>query len=166
MNENETNNALGSVEPRAATQKRKYVKRDYIYENRFSFTDAAMSRVRWNNLRRNDRRFDEKIPGLCARVNRDNTITFYAYKSIHMYNKNKNIWQPNVVYKKMFQWAKNTGFDCEAARDKVSKFLDKIQDSRTVGDEDITIEYAVKKFIKTGLDGFTLEISQKNIRKL
>ena len=41
-----------------------------------------------------------------------------------MYNKKKNIWTPNVVYKKIFTWAKNTGFNCEAARDKVSEILD------------------------------------------
>ncbi|HCI71689.1 MAG TPA: hypothetical protein DHV30_14305 [Balneola sp.] len=73
-----------------------------------------------------------------------------------MYNKKKNKWAPNVIYKKMFQWAKNTGFRCEDARDKVSDYLSKITESRTVSDDDVTIEYLVKKFIKTGLTGFTL----------
>lgn len=155
MNDNDTNIAVGSVEPPAAAQRKKYKKRDAIFESKFSFTDAHMARVRWNNLKSVDRRFDEKIPGLCVRVHKDNNIIFYAFKSVNMYNKKKNVWQPNVVYKKMFQWARNTGFDCESARDRVSEFLEKIQDSKTLSDEEITVEYAVKKFVSTGLDGFT-----------
>ena len=30
----------------------------------------------------------------------------------------------------MWHWAKNTGFDCESAREKVSSILDQIVDSR------------------------------------
>ncbi len=48
-----------------------------------------------------------------------------------MYNKKQNKWAPNVVYKKMFHWAKNTGFRCEDARDKVSRITcDKIVESK------------------------------------
>ena len=71
-----------------------------------------------------------------------------------MYNKKKNKWAPNVIYKKMFQWAKNTRFRCEDARDKVSDYLAKITESRTVSDDDVTIEYLVKKFYKNWIDWF------------
>ena len=45
---------------------------------------------------------------------------FYAFKNVPMYNKVKAIWAKNVVYKKMFVWNRNTGFNCDAARNKVA----------------------------------------------
>ena len=85
-----------------------------------------------------DRRYDVKIPGLCVHL-RPRGITFYAYKSVPMYNKKKDIWAPNVVYKKMFVWSKNTGFNCDAARNKVAGYLDQIVDSRSKTDDEITV---------------------------
>ena len=66
--------------------------REPIFKTRFSFTDA-------------------KIKGLCVETKPSQIIAFYAYKSVHMYNKKKNKWALNVVYRKMWHWAKNTGFD-------------------------------------------------------
>ena len=74
-----------------------------------------------------------------------------------MYNRKNNKWGQNVVYKKMFHWAKNTGFNCEAAREKVSKYLDQITQSKSKTESEITVEYLVRKFIKTGLNGFTFK---------
>ena len=45
---------------------KKNQKREPIYESKFSFTDANMSRVRKNPGKKVDRRFDSKIPGLCC----------------------------------------------------------------------------------------------------
>ena len=104
---------------------KKNQKREPIYESKFSFTDANMARIRKNPGKKVDRRFDSKIPGLCCIV-KDPKINFYAWKRVPMFNRNKNTTETNVVYKKMFQWAKNTGFDCSAARDKVGEYLDKI----------------------------------------
>jgi len=152
------NNAVAATDEAApaAKQKKKYKKREPIFESRFSFTDPNMARVRFNNIKKVDRRFDDKVSGLCARVKTSQQITFYAFKSVNMYNKKKNKWEPNVVYKKMFHWAKNTGFRCEDARDKVFSFLDKITESRTVTDDEVTIEYLTRKFIKVGMSGFKL----------
>ena len=161
MNDNETNIAVGSVEPPAAQPKKKYKKREPIFENKFSFTDEKMARAKHILGKKYDRRYDKNVPGLCVHLRPSGVKTFYAYKSVPMYNKKKNIWAPNVVYKKMFHWAKNTGFDCEAARDKVSEYLEKINQSKTMSDEDITVEYAVKKFVSTGLDSFTFRDQSK-----
>ena len=149
------NKAVAAVAAPAIPQKRKYKRREAIFEKRFSFTDENMARAVCDG-KKYDRRFDSKIPGLCVHLRTSGSKIFYAYKSVNMYNKKKNKWAPNVIYKKMFQWAKNTGFRCEDARDKVSDYLSKITESRTVSDDDVTIEYLVKKFIKTGLTGFTL----------
>ena len=149
------NKAVAAVAAPAIPQKRKYKKREAIFEKRFSFTDENMARAACDGSKY-DRRFDTKISGLCVHLRPSGAKTFYAYKSVNMYNKKKNKWAPNVIYKKMFHWAKNTGFRCEDARDKVSDYLAKITESRTVSDDDVTIEYLVKKFIKTGLTGFTL----------
>ena len=141
--------------PAAQQEKKKYSKREPIFENKFSFTDQNMARAKHILGKKYDRRFDEKVPGLCAHL-RPTGITFYAFKSVPMYNKKKNIWAPNVVYKKMFRWSKNTGFNCDAARNKVSGFLAEIKDSRSKPSSEITVGYLVKKFKKTGLNGFTL----------
>ena len=154
---NKTDNALGSVEPRAEEQKRKYSKRDFIFEIRFSFTDATLSRVKKRLGKTNDRRFDEKIPGLCLKVNNYNRITFYAYKRVPQYNSNKNSWEPNTIYKKMFVWSKNTGFNCNAAKDKVAAYLDRIVDSRSLAQDEITFGDLAKKYMEKGLTGFKLQ---------
>ena len=86
---------------------RTYKQREAIYETKFSFTDKNMVRVKYRKLS-HDRRYDEKIPGLSIEVYPKH-ITFFVFKNINMYNKKKNTWAPNVVYKKMFVWAKNTG---------------------------------------------------------
>ena len=59
----------------------------------------------------------------------------------------------------------NTGFNCEAARDKVSEYLDQIQDSRTTTDDDITVGYTTKKFINTGLDGWQFRDQSKKYKE-
>ena len=140
-----------------AAPETKRMAREPIYATGFSFTDANMARAKYRNGVSRDKRFDTKIKGLCVEVRPSGTITFYAYKSVHMYNKKHNKWAPNVVYRKMFHWAKNTGFNCEAARDTVSKYVSMITDSKSKVDSEITVEYLVKKFIKTGLNGFTLK---------
>ena len=82
-----------------------------------------MARTKHRNGVTKDRRYDTKIKGLCVKIKPKQTITFYAYKSVQMYIKKKNVWAPNVVYRKMWHWAKNTGFDCESVRDKVGEYI-------------------------------------------
>ena len=151
----ETNKAVAAVA--APESKSKRMAREPIYATGFSFTDANMARAKYRNGVSRDKRFDTKIKGLCVEVRPSGTITFYAYKSVHMYNKKQNKWAPNVVYRKMWHWAKNTGFDCEAARNKVSEYINQITDSKSKVGSDITVDYLVRKFIKTGLNGFTLK---------
>ncbi len=153
---NKQNNALAAVAAPADSQKKKYKKREPIFENKFSFTDENMARAKHILGKKYDRRYDTKVSGLCAHLRQSGIKTFYAFKSVNMYNKKKNKWAPNVVYKKMFHWAKNTGFRCEDARDKVSDSLDKITESRTVTGDEVTIEYLTRKFIKTGMEGFKI----------
>ena len=86
---NKTDNALGSVEPRANEQKRKYSKRDFIFEIRFSFTDATLSRVKKRLGKTVDRRFDEKIPGLCLKVS-DNDRQI-ANREVLLIDKEKHL---------------------------------------------------------------------------
>ena len=84
----------------APKTKRKYKPREAIYETKFSFTDENIVRVKWRKLA-HDRRYDEKIPGLALEAYANGRITFFVFKNINMYNKKKNEWTPNVVYKKM-----------------------------------------------------------------
>ena len=74
-----------------------------------------------------------------------------------MYNKKKNTWAPNVVYRKMWHWAKNTGFDCEAARDKAAEYINQITDSKSKADSEITVEYLAYIFNIINLDSLCLE---------
>ena len=150
------NIAVAAVAAPAASQKKKYKKREPIFENKFSFTDENMPRAKHILGKKYDRRYDTKVPGLCVHLRPSGVKTFYAFKSVNMYNKKKNKWAPNVVYKKMFHWAKNTGFTCEDARDKVAEYLEKITESRTVTGDEVTIEYLTRKFIKTGMEGFKI----------
>ena len=148
---------VAAVASPADSSKKSYKKRDPIWDNKFSFTDQNMARAKHILGKKYDRRYDVKIPGLCAHLRPNGGITFYAYKSVNMYNRKNNKWGPNVVYKKMFRWAKNSGFNCEAARNKVSKVLDQINQSKSKTESEITVEYLVRKFIKNGLNGFTFK---------
>ena len=116
----ETNKAIAAV---AAPESKTRIMREPIFKTGFSFTNANMARAKYRNGVSKDRRFDSKIKGLCVEVKPNQVKTFYAYKSVHMYNKKKNTWAPNVVYRKMWHWAKNTGFDCESVRDKVGEYI-------------------------------------------
>ena len=156
--------AVASVDAPATSQKRKYKKREPIFEVRFSFTDGNMARAKYYG-KKIDRRYDTKVSNLCCHLRKTGKKTFYAFKSVNMYNRQKNMWAPNIIYKKMFHWAKNTGFTCEDARDKVAEYLEKITESRTVADDEVTVEYLVKKFIKTGLDGFQLRDDSKTYKE-
>ena len=120
MTINDNDKAVAAVAAPASNSKRNYKKREAIYETTFSFTDSTMARVTARNGIGRDRRFDKKIPGLSIEVYPSGKITFFVYKNINMYNKKKNVWAPNVIYKKMFVWARNTGFNCEAAREKAA----------------------------------------------
>ena len=157
MTINDNDKLVAAVAAPAVVQKKSYKKREAIWDNKFSFTDQNMARAKHILGKKYDRRYDEKVTGLCVHLRPSGGKTFYAYKSVHMYNKKKNEWAPNVVYKKMWHWAKNTGFDCESAREKVSSILDQIVDSRSKANDEITVEYLVRKFIKTGMNGFTLK---------
>jgi len=165
MTINNDDKAVAAVAAPASNSKRNYKKREAIYETTFSFTDATMARVAARNGIKNDRRFDEKIPGLAIQVYPSGKITFFVYKNVNMYNRKKNTWAPNVIYKKMFVWAKNTGFNCEAAREKAAAYLDQITDSRSKTDDEITVEYLVRKFIKTGMEGFTLKDESRTYKE-
>ena len=134
----ETNKAIAAV---AAPESKTRIMREPIFKTGFSFTNANMARAKYRNGISKDRRFDSKIKGLCVEVKPNQVKTFYAYKSVHMYNKKKNTWAPNVVYRKMWHWAKNTGFDCEAARDKAAEYINQITDSKSKADSEITVEY-------------------------
>ena len=70
-----------------------------------------------------------------------------------------------MLFIKMFHWAKNTGFRCEDARDKVSRILEKIVESKTVASDDITVEYLTRKFIKTGLRDLRCAMSPGSINQ-
>ena len=89
----ETQKVVAAVAAPAA----KRMAREPIYATGFSFTDANMARAKYRNGVSRDKRFDTKIKGLCVEVRPSGTITFYAYKSVHMYNKKHNKWAPNVV---------------------------------------------------------------------
>ena len=72
-------------------------------EKLYSKHDLVLQMRIWQELHtteRVDRRFDSKIPGLCIHLRPSGVKTFYAYKSVNMYNKKQNKWAPNVVYKK------------------------------------------------------------------
>jgi len=165
MTINDNDKAVAAVAAPASNSKRNYKKREAIYETTFSFTDSTMARVTARSGIERDRRFDEKIPGLSIEVYPSGKITFFVYKNINMYNKKKNVWAPNVIYKKMFVWARNTGFNCEAAREKAAAYLDQITDSRSKTSDEITVEYLVKKFIKTGMNGFTLRDESRTYKE-
>lgn len=147
--------------PTKEKKKKQYKKREPIYDVRFSFTDSNMVRAKIRNdvktgkLKKIDKRYDDKGNGLAV-ILRANSKIFYAYKNVPMYNKNKNSWEKNIVYKKMFTWGKNTGFNCEAARDNVAEYLDKILDSRTTDSNEVTLEELSKKYIQTGISGFKI----------
>ena len=78
--------------PVSARSKRKYKQREPIYETSFSFTDSNIVRAKLRTGIKNDRRYDDRIPGLSLRIGREDKITFYAWKNVPMYNRKRNTW--------------------------------------------------------------------------
>ena len=75
---NNDDKAVAAVAAPASNSKRNYKKREAIYETKFSFTDATLARVKPRYGVKNDRRFDEKIPGLSVQVYPSGKITFFC----------------------------------------------------------------------------------------
>ena len=56
-----------------------------------------MARAKHIGGKKYGRRYDEKVTGLSIHLSPSGAKTFYAYKSVYMYNKKQNKWAPPKV---------------------------------------------------------------------
>tara|TARA_B110000483_G_C18150107_1_gene525097 strand:+ start:304 stop:594 length:291 start_codon:yes stop_codon:yes gene_type:complete len=71
-----------------------------------------------------DKRFDKLTQGLCLFIQPNGSKTFYAVKSMEMFNKNKNRMEKNAVFRKIFQMEDNPNRNYNAAKlEVIYRFL-------------------------------------------
>ena len=80
---------------------REYKKREKITAATFDFTMQKLQyQIEYQGKgKAPDKRFDKSTQGLCLFIQPNGSKTFYAVKSMEMFNKKKNRMERNAVFK-------------------------------------------------------------------
>ena len=137
--------------------KRDYKKREKITDRTFDFTKEKLQYqiVYQGNGIQPTKYFDKSTEGLCLFFRPNGKKTFYAVKSVEMYNKRKSILEKNAKYKKIFTMEDRPDRDYQAAKNELSKVLTLITQPKNKTEQK-TFEVLAKEFLKSGLIGYRL----------
>jgi len=88
---------------------REYKKREKITAATFDFKMQKLQyQIEYQGKgKAPDKRFDKSTQGLCLFIQPNGSKTFYAVKSMEMFNKKKNGMERNAVFKKIFRMEDN-----------------------------------------------------------
>ena len=97
---------------------REYKKREKITAATFDFTMQKLQyQIEYQGEgKAPDKRFDKSTQGLCLFIQPNGSKTFYAVKSMEMFNKKKNRMERNAVFKKIFRMEDNPNKNYLAAK--------------------------------------------------
>ena len=104
-----------------------------------------------------DKRFDENTEGLCLFIWPSGSIVFYAFKLVEMFNKKKDKFEKNCLYKKMFKYQDVQGYKYRDAKDKLKAALDELKNPVEKDSSGLQFKDLAKRFIKEGMDGCRLD---------
>ena len=104
-----------------------------------------------------DKRFDKNTSGLCLFISPKGEKTFYAFKSVKMYNKKKGRTERNAVYQKIFRFSDTKGFKYSDVKDKIKGVLDSMTEVVAGKDQDKLFGHYCKLFLKDGTEGLRLK---------
>ena len=103
-----------------------------------------------------DKRYDTKTEGLSLWISPNGIKTFYAFKKVQMFNKEKLILERNNIYKKIFRFEDTTHRNLAAAKDELPEVLRKMSVPRVESNEDITFKSLAKDILKNGTNVYRL----------
>jgi len=104
-----------------------------------------------------DKRFDKNTSGLCIFISPKGEKTFYAFKSMKMYNKKKGITERNAIYRKVFRFSDTKGYKYSDVKEKIKDVLDSMTEVVIGKDKDKPFGHYCKLFIKDGVEGLRLK---------
>lgn len=103
-----------------------------------------------------DKRYDTKTEGLSLWISPNGIKTFYAFKKVQMFNKEKLILERNNIYKKIFRFEDTTHRNLATAKDELPEVLRKMSVPRVESNEDITFKSLAKDILKNGTNVYRL----------
>ena len=104
-----------------------------------------------------DKRFDTNCESLCIFIWPSDTIVFYAYKWVDMFNHKTGKLEKNVRYKRMFKYQDVQGYKYRDAKDKLKATLDELKNPVEKDSSGLQFKDLAKRFIKEGMDGCRLD---------
>ena len=136
---------------------REYKKREKITAATFDFTMQKLQyQIEYQGKgKAPDKRFDKSTQGLCLFIQPNGSKTFYAVKSMEMFNKKKNRMERNAVFKKIFRMEDNPNKNYLAAKAELPNVLKAMEKPKHKTDEKLFGSLA-KDFMKSGFSGYRL----------
>ena len=130
-----------------------------IADKSFKFAQYSLKHclVYQGNGKYPDKRFDKNTSGLCLFISPKGEKTFYAFKSVKMYNKKKDRTERNAVYQKIFRFSDTKGFKYSDVKDKIKDVLDSMTEVVAGKDQDKLFGHYCKLFLKDGTEGLRLK---------
>ena len=130
-----------------------------ISDKSFKFAQYSLKHclVYQGNGKYPDKRFDKNTSGLCLFISPKGEKTFYAFKSVKMYNKKKGRTERNAVYQKIFRFSDTKGFKYSDVKDKIKDVLDSMTEVVAGKDQDKLFGHYCKLFLKNGTEGLRLK---------
>ena len=153
--------------------KRQYNKREKITAATFDFSMQKLQyQIEYQGKgKAPDKRFDKSTQGLCLFIQPNGSKTFYAVKSMEMFNKKKNRMEKNAVFRKIFRMEDNPNRNYNAAKLELPIVLKAMEKPKHRTDEKLFGSLA-KDFMKSGFSGYRLadksekhEYKETTIRK-
>ena len=134
---------------------REYKKREKITAATFDFTMQKLQyQIEYQGKgKAPDKRFDKSTQGLCLFIQPNGSKTFYAVKSMEMFNKKKNRMERNAVFKKIFRMEDNPNKNYLAAKAELPNVLKAMEKPKHKTDEKLFGSLA-KDFMKSGFSGY------------
>ena len=136
---------------------RGYNKRQPITDKRFKFSNDLLARAAYVGKGiLADKRFDTSTEGLALFITPLGIKTFYAFKKIKMWNKEKLKYEKNNAYKKIFRFEDSTHKNLATAKDELPEVLKALSSPKIEQNEDTTFGALAKDFIKHGMNDYRL----------
>lgn len=136
---------------------RKYEKRQPITDKKFKFTKDTLVRTTYIGKGKfPDKRFDTETEGLSLFISPHGIKTFYGFKKVKMFNRQKLVFENNNSYKKIFRFEDTPHRDLVAAKNALPNILKELSEPKTGFKDGLTFETLVKDFLKNGTNDYRL----------
>ena len=128
-------------------------------ENSFKFTQKGLERRKYHGENNQPNKlYDTHTEGLSLFIRPSGEKTFYAFTKVKMYNKEKQRWEQNNKYKKMFPFHKYPK-SLDVAKQQLPNYFELIKNPKKAAEAaaaETSFSDLAKAFLKSGVSGFRL----------